>query len=1512
MSRRNAQFSSIRTEGGLLPQDVLSRIQAGDKNLSGLTSESYHLGPHERIGEAVNRAWSRLTAAWRAFQEALAKEPDAAKATGLTRDRWLLPLFQELGYGRLPKGQAIEVEGKSYAVSHMSPWAPVHLLGVGVDLDRRQAGVSGAAKASPHGLVQEFLNRSEKYLWGFVSNGFHLRVLRDHHSLTRQAYVEFDLQALMEGEQYSDFLLLWMVCHQSRVEADKPADCWLERWFNTSRDEGVRALDKLRGGVEKAIESLGTGFLAHRANTKLRDALENRELDKQEYYRQVLRLVYRLIFLFVAEERDALLDPQAEDTAKNRYLRFYATRRLRELSDKRRGSPHGDLWQGLRFVMSKLDDGCPELALPALGSRLWGATACPALMDSACGNEHLLDAVRHISNIEEGRTRYPVNWRNVGADELGSIYEGLLELHPRINKEAAEFVLETAAGHERKTTGSYYTPTGLVDCLLDSALNPVLDEARKKPNPEAAILDLKVCDPACGSGHFLVAAARRIAKRLAAVRADEDEPSPREVQRALRDVVGRCIYGVDINPMAVELCKVSLWMEAVEPGRPLSFLDSHIQCGNALLGATPALMARGIPDDAFKPIESDDSDFAKKLKARNRKERKSKQLSLAFPLPLDTTIVDQFLACDESPDFDLAAVREHESCWLNLQRSNTYRDAKFRADVWCAAFVWPKHNDEVGDSAITEDVWRRLQKDASTAGPAARTTVRELARQYRFFHWHLAFPQVFGEAKVEFKDDDITGWAGGFDVVLGNPPWERIKLQEKEFFASRAPEIAAAENASARKKAIARLETENPELWADWQAALRQAAGESLLVRDTGRYPLCGRGDVNTYSIFAELNRTLLGAKGRAGFIVPSGIATDATTQHYFRDLMESDRLRSFYDFQSGPGLFAEVGHARFKFCLITVGDPLGSAGAEFAFFLRDVTHLKNPERRFALSGRDVAMLNPNTGTCPVFRTRRDAEITKGIYRRVPVLVREATDDRPEENPWGVTFKRMLDMANDSGLFRTKDQLHAEGWELRGSIFELDDGGRMLPLYEAKMVHHFDHRFGDYADKPPESESTALPDVPAERLLDPQYTITPRYWVHEMEVDQRLDGRWDRGWLLGWRDICRSTDFRTVIGGVIRRTAVNDKFLLMLPEEQPAGGLLANLAALAFDYAARQKLGGTSLKYFTMRQLPVIPPTEYVKPCPWSPYESTWDWMRPRVLELSYPAWELQPFAQDCGHDGAPFKWKDERRFALRCELDAAFFHLYDVAKQDVAYILDTFHILKRKDEQAHSEYRTKTTILDVYDRMQQAIATGQPYRTLLVPPPADPEVAHDESTRPHWMGPSAPAKVIPFRRPAPQLPVWGPDILPSVAARSGADGAGAWASDLSGDDLLRYALAAVLRVLPEPWPSLDVQRAVIAVVWPNVFASQLDGDVGPEFRRLVGVADLSRPVEAIGDWHQQVRLAISHQLMRVENERWVAGPEVDYAPDTALTARAAVIVAWMLSEHRDDTVFAPLEALLA
>lgn len=454
----------------------------------------------------------------------------------------------------------------------------------------------------------------------------------------------------------------------------------------------------------------------------------------------------------------------------------YSTRRIRDLADKKRGGPHGDLWRGLALVMGKLQNGEVSLGLPALGSWLWGPGSCSWLMASDCGNEFVLSAFRQLSHIEEGRTRYSVNWRNVGADELGSIYEGLLELHPRMNKEAATFGLDTAAGHERKTTGSYYTPTGLVDCLLDAGLDPLLDEACTSADPERAILKLAVCDPACGSGHFLVAAARRVAKRLAGVRSGDDEPSPRDIQAALRDVVGRCIYGVDVNPMAVELCKVSLWMEAIEPGKPLSFLESHIQCGNALLGATEDQMVKGIPDHAFKVLlEGDSPSVAKRLQARNSDERRGQLLMFRDGGHRDSEGVAQFRnrasEIELVADDVISAVHEKEERWRQMSTSPDFKLAWGRADAWCAAFVWPKHEgSEAG--ALTHGNWVRLINGGWHPESREQGIIDDAGRRYRFFHWELAFPQVLRPMEgLERR---------GFDLVLGNPPWVRQELLRNE------------------------------------------------------------------------------------------------------------------------------------------------------------------------------------------------------------------------------------------------------------------------------------------------------------------------------------------------------------------------------------------------------------------------------------------------------------------------------------------------------------------------------------------------------------------------------------------------------------------------------------------------------------------------------------------------------------------------------------------------------------
>ncbi len=1282
---RHNGFLAVRAEGGLISPDIIAGLAASRSELPGLRAEDYHLGA-ERLGEAITRSWNRMRGEWARFQDARTSTGVAEAATGLTRERLLLPLFQELGYGRLQPARGLEVQGKSYPVSHLWGKAPIHLVGSGVELDRRSSGVAGAAQASPHGLVQELLNRSDEHLWGFVSNGRLLRILRDNRSLTRQAYVEIDLEAIFQGELYPDFAVLWMLCHQSRVEAERPEECWLERWSGLGREQGARALETLRKGVQEAIECLGRGFLSHRSNGKLRERLRSGELSTQEFYREILRLVYRLLFLFVAEDRDALHPRDIPADARETYRDFYSTYRLRLLADEIRGTAHADLFASLRMVMRLLGTlGAPELGLPVLGSYLWSEETLPDLMGSDLSNADLLEAVRALGFTRRGKDLWRVDYRNLGSEELGSVYESLLELHPEVDAEAGHFSLSVAAGHERKTTGSYYTPHALVQSLLETALDPVLEEAAKGPNPEAAILALTVCDPATGSGHFLIAAAHTIARRLASVRTGDEEPAPEAMHKALRDVIGRCLYGVDVNPMAVELCKVSLWMEALEPGKPLSFLDAHIQCGNSLLGTTPDLMAKGIPEEAFSALTGDDKSVATQHRKRNREELNGQQ-SLKdetgglWGEALPTIESLQALGVDDST---LEGIREMESHYLQHLRSDVYQHARLVADAWCAAFVWPRVKGQKLPP-LTHGLWNDIRQTPESVPSAVLQEVDRIAKSYQFLHWHLTFPEVFGRE------------GGGFDVVLGNPPWERIKLQEAEWFAERRPDIAKAKNASERKRMIEALINDDPTLHLDFLEARRVAEGESALVRETGRYPLCGRGDINTYSVFAEMGRSLMSAKGRMGMIVPSGIATDDTTKAFFGDLVATGRLQSLYSFENEEKVFAGV-HNESKFCLLTIHNGGTCTRPEFAFFLRQAFQIAIPERRYILTPYDFALMNPNTRTCPIFRTHRDSDITRAIYRRMPVLIKEGP---PEENPWGMSFLRMIDMSNDSGLFRGREDLERDGWTLEGNRFRK---GRetYLPLYEAKMIHQYDHRFGTYEGQTQaQANKGFLPQINESQHASPALFPLPKYWVAEPKVEASLERRWERGWLMGWRNITNAVVHRTVIACILPRVAVGHSVPLMLPVASAAATacLLAALSSFALDYCARQKLGGVNLTYGYLKQFPVLPPTNYDAPCPWASGQTLKDWILPRVLELVYTANDLEPFARDCGYSGPAFVWDEERRFHLRCELDAAFFHLYGIRREDMEYIMETFPIVKRHDEKTWAEYRTKRVVGEMYD----------------------------------------------------------------------------------------------------------------------------------------------------------------------------------------------------------------------
>ncbi|MEU8448927.1 Eco57I restriction-modification methylase domain-containing protein [Streptomyces globisporus] len=1345
---RNQVFTAVHTVGGLLPADMLVRISEG-KDVAGSKPSDYGLPSSRSVRDEAERSWEYLKPLWRELRKHLPEDREtgdpAADATGRAGSDWLAPLWRELGFGPLTQVGAAGIAAdsdaeKKFPVSHRWQHALIHQTPWNANLDKRPGGVG---TVPPQSMLQECLNRTETHLWGVLTNGRQVRLLRDSSALATASYVEFDLEAIFDGELFSEFVLLYRVLHVSRFDVAEdapPSACRLEKWRAEAIASGTRALDQLRKGVQEAITALGTGFLRHPENTALREDVRPKPLQAS-----LLRLVYRLLFVFVAEDRDALLSPKADPQARERYEAYFSSARLRAHARKRRGTAHGDLYEALRIVHDALGDekGRPELGLPGLGGLFNDTDADAPLRGLKLSNEALLTAVRHLSQVRDGSSgRWrAIDYRHLDAEELGSVYESLLELEPKHSTADRTFTLVEVAGNTRKTTGSYYTPSSLIECLLDSTLDPVIRDAVKRGEEAAAesgaadpadaivdqLLSLTVCDPACGSGHFLVASARRIAKQVAAVRERNPEPTLEAVRHALHEVVARCIYGVDLNPMAVELAKVSLWLEALEPGKPLGFLDAHVKHGNGLIGATPKLLRDGIPDDAFIATEGDDKKHAKALEKINQQERIGQgslfDISDESVQVANTVFARGLRSITLAQAEELADVRRQEEAYEEWAGSSAYQRARLVADAWCAAFVWLKTPE--GPRAVTHSVFKALE-DPSGGGVTAETgaEIERLRCQYSFFHWHLEFPEVFSVPKSSQGVSSATGWAGGFDSVVGNPPWDSVDFREQEFFAQRAPEIAEASRTSVRKKMIEALKgsPDTLPLYEEYEAGKRKVYAESHFLRRSGRVPLTGQGNLNTYSVFTETDRILLGPRGRAGVIVPTGIVTDARTQYFSKDLVQSGSIAMLYDFENAAPLFPGV-HRSFKFSILSItGRSLCEPAARFAFFLHDPAELDDAEKAFSLTPEEISLLNPNTGTLPVFRSRRDAEITLAMYRRLPVLWKEGL---PNGNPWGMAFQMMYHMSHDSSLLHLREELEAAGWSLKGNVFSRN-GKRMLPLYEAKMLHHYDHRWATY-----DSGDDTRPLAIEEKDNCDALALT-RYWVSEEEtasgkfdkngeeipvpgVRKRLASKgWPHDLLLGWRDICRATDERSMIASLLPTTGVGHLVLLALSRCPEL--LAAAWSSFAFDFAARQSIGGTHMSYFTIKQLPVPTPTQLSAHVPF---------VTPRVLELAYTSADMAGLATHLGDTSTPFRWTEPRRQQIRAELDALFFHLYGVAREDADYILDTFPIVRRKDEAKYGSYRTKELILAEYDRMAAAgltletpLVEGENYTSTLTPPP--------------------------------------------------------------------------------------------------------------------------------------------------------------------------------------------------
>lgn len=1270
MARRRAatlHFNAIQLVGGLLPSSLIDQIARQDAPQ--MTPQDYGLPKGMRLQVPLDQAWIRAKVLWEEAKELRSRGVDSAVGVHFSQ-RLLKEVF---GWGDLQACDPRQIGEASYPINFRAFGATVPLVLTSLpteELDKgyKQFGQDNRRR-SPHSCLQECLNADDGANWGVLCNGSTIRLLHDNPALVKPAYVAFALDQLFDGGLFDEFTVLWLLLQASRFQRDGESQCVLDGWKAKGQQTGERALNKLRDGVQLALENLANGMLQHRANHALILQLESYELSTQAFFEELLRLVYRLLFLCVAEDRGLLFPSHVPMELRQIYRQGYSLSRLRDLAIRRSAyeGQHADLWKVQRLVFVELNRGNSSMELPGLGG-LFAQEQCPHLDRAELANGFLLEAVKAIGWFfdEQSQSRTRINYRDLNTEEFGSVYESLLELHPQINRSGGiwRLVLGGGAGSDRKTTGSYYTPDALVQELIKSALLPVIRERLKNATTaeekEAALLAIRVLDPACGSGHFLLAAARRLALELARIRAGDDQPSEELRQQCMREVVAKCIYGVDRNPMAVELCKVALWMEAIEPGKPLGFLDAHIQCGDSLVGVfDPKLLEKGIPDGAYKPLTADVKEVCSSLKKANQDFAKVGQGDLFSGLlvPIATPSQVSFEAIEEE---DLAGSRAKQQAYADWLEEPAVQRQRLAASTYTAAFFLKK--DGTTRSCIPTSEHLDAVLRGNKLPEAMEAAVEKTAATFRFLHWHLAFPDAMD--------------AGGFDCVLGNPPWEMMQLDPREFFANRVPEIAAAQNMSARNRLISELERHRPEVFQEFLVERLGVDGAQAFVHGSNRFPFTSFGRINLAPLFAELALGLISSKSRAGMILPTGIVTDSFTQYFCRHILENGRVVSLYDFENREPIFPGV-HRSYKFALLTLGD--GVEATDFVFFGTATNQLADHRRHFALSADDIALINPNTRTCPVFRSQMDAELTRQIYQRVPVLINEMLGE--QGNPWGIKFNMMFMMNTDSHLFFDEPAVDR------------------LPLYEAKLLHQLEHRWATY-----EVGANEPRQVSEEEKGSPGFQIRPRYWVSSSEVLKRA-GR-VREFFLVYRRIQNVTNEVSTVCALVPPWAISENCPIIDLVSKPIQDHLAFAGifnSIITDFLSRQKRQGANFNFFLVSQL-AFPGPDIIYSSGLS------DILIKAVARLSFTSSDLGEAAQELGLETCPISSTD-RQIAL-ADIHAISAYLYKLTRDELRYILDpsdvmgpdypseTFRVLKNNEMRQFGEYRTQRLVLESWDRL--------------------------------------------------------------------------------------------------------------------------------------------------------------------------------------------------------------------
>lgn len=1078
--------------------------------------------------------------------------------------------------------------------------------------------------------------------------------------------------------------------------------------------------DTLRDNVEHALELLGNELIQQNL-----DKIDLDKIDVNEFYAELLRIIYRIIFILYAEQRDML------PGAGSLYFQQFSLSSLRIRAEKPiKAEKNYDLWNKMLITFNLVRDGNFLLGVNSYNGSLFKEDNLRIILKNGMkiSNDIVLKVIRLLTTSANHKVRQRINFLEVSEEEIGAIYESLLDFKPFISSSLQFQLIE---GTERKSTGSYYTPKALIDILIRTTLQPLVEDRLEKAGEDLkekkkAILEIKVCDPACGGGTFLLAALDYLGKFLAEVRTGTDSPLEDDLREARRDVLQHCIYGVDMNPLAVELAKISLWLRVSVKDKPLNFLDNHIKCGNSLIGLGQKMEINEISPNAFEAISenkatgipSENNKLKNKardvIKQEINERKKNGKTTLITSYFTERRTADicstKFREIIDMPETDPHKIKEKEQKYEDLRLNENYQQALNEAHIWTSTFFWPFEGDSLGEIPRYTTIEQLREKLLDPELNKLMEKILSIADENQFFHWFIEFPEVFSTER------------GGFDCILTNPPWDLIQFEEMPFFKDKSKIVTEAINKNERRNLIKSLSTKNPNLFKKYVNEWRKIKKINHYFRNSNLYNLTAVGKkLNKYSIFAGRVWNLISPKGQVGIITPTGVATNYFMQNFFKALVNNNALLSMFDFKNELKLFKI--DSRIHFSLLTLGgSDLKVKHIPMAFYCIDPIEIqkdldvlynilkKNSDAKlhlpedlsiFILNKDDFLLLNPNTLTCPVFRTKRDAELVKRIYKKSAIFLRRNSEtEEIFTNPWNIRLMTSsFNISTNSDFFLTESDLISRNakpnnFKLKGGIWIDKKENKYYPLYDGKMIWLFDHRYNsvEFAGAGKQRKATSIP-ITIEQHQDPLYLAIPMYWVDEDTIIERKQENYNFKWFFGFRDITNPVSERTFVGTIIPFCAVGNSLPLILFENNPRDKclLFSNLSSIIFDYVVRQKLSGTHMNFYLLEQMPVLKKEDY--------NDKLKDKIISKYLELVYTSYDLAYFAKDCGFKGDPYKWDEKVRNNLKAEIDAIYAIIYGLKKKELEFIIDSYDQLKRYEIKKFNEFQTKKLVLKAYDK---------------------------------------------------------------------------------------------------------------------------------------------------------------------------------------------------------------------